>query len=227
MLPTSAPLPLEVQPQWIDYPLNWIGVSVSAVLFIISLKMFVELLPYLWGGMWWEKMILNLEASVSKTRDRNRLFSVCILPFCLLVSKYHFFTPRFMAPLGEGLSVLGVVGAVAAFFLLRWLISIIISSQDPKMSSERAKVSSRSIMNFWIMGCVGCGIVAIPLSSLGVNTLTIRHILIVIGIFIYLLFLVRRTQILLNFCNHLKAFLYLCALELIPLAAMVATGLFL
>ena len=42
---------------------------------------------------------------------------------------------------------------------------------------------------------------------------------------IYLVFLIRRTQILSLSCNHFRTFLYLCALELIPTAALIASAL--
>lgn len=227
MLPVTDPGPLAVHMQWMDYPLNWIGVTVCTIIFVLTLRTFIHLLPTLWGGLWWEKMILNLEDSVPNTRDRNRLFAATYLPACFLASKYSIFHPSFLAPLGDGLNAIGIIAATAGFFLLRQIIFVIIAASDPAVKCRKARVAQRSVMNFWIVGTFVLCILACILSTALINSDTVRYILIGFGILIYLLFIIRKTEILLSFCNPLKAFSYLCALELIPLAAMVATGLFL
>ena len=59
------------------------------------------------------------------------------------------------------------------------------------------------------------------LSFVGTDTEVIKTAMIWISAFTYALFLLRKTQIFSSSCNFFSAFLYLCALEIIPTGILV------
>ena len=58
----------------------------------------------------------------------------------------------------------------------------------------------------------------------GVNELIVRNIIYAECAFGYLVFLIRRAQILSLFCNPFRTFLYLCGLEFFPTALLVVSA---
>ena len=65
------------------------------------------------------------------------------------------------------------------------------------------------------------------LALAGVNDLTVKTVILAETAFIYLVYLIRKSQILSMVCGPLQVFLYLCALEVLPTGLLVASALFL
>lgn len=226
LFPTHESVSAHSALSWGDYPLNWILVVVGVVACLIFVGRLVELLPDLLGSLARWKVIVNLEDSVPRSRDRNRVFMVSIIPLCLLVSKYGIYSPAFMDMILPEWHSLVVIGAAVGYFLVRFLLHGVVSAFDPTLRSEKERVGQRSLYNFWILATATTLLVSLVLLICGVNSLVIKTINIYILAFFTLVFLLRRTQILTNYCNQFQAILYLCALEILPLALLVLSAVF-
>ena len=223
------PLPGEAAqaavPGWGNYPVNYLLVILSILFFLLSLGRLVNIFPTLIRSLSRGKEVLNLEDSMGLLRDRNSMALVLIVPFCLVASRYPLYTPAFLGWLPPGWRTVGIIGVFLLYLLLRWILVRTVPHRG--VNNDSWMIAYRSADNYFILAVLLltglCGL----LSLLGVEDLTIRTVAYYILGLSYLLFVLRRTQILAYSCNHFKAFLYLCALEILPAALLVVSGVLL
>jgi len=100
----------------------------------------------------------------------------------------------------------------------------ILIAAPKKFSREVYGLSNRAHYNYFIV------LTALMLLTVGilaickVNDLTIKTIAIYEIALFFVIFGIRKVQILSNSCNHFTAFLYLCSLELLPAALVIASA---
>jgi len=208
---------------WGDSPINWGLICLFTVLFILYLGRLAELLPYLFTGIGRWKAIVNLEDSMGRMRDRNGVAVIMTIPFCLVCSRFDLLPMKFLSGMSPGLRTLGVVGILLGFFLLRAILIEIVG--NGKASRDAFQISNRSAYNFFILATLTMVLATGVMGFAGLDDLTIRRISYYILGFFILVNMVRRTQILSNACNQFTAILYLCALEILPLAIFIAAAM--
>ena len=208
---------------WADTPVNWGLITIFTILFILYLRRIVELLPYLLGGIGRWKVIVNLEDSMGRMRDRNGVAVIMIIPFCLACSYAGLLPFKFLSGLSPGLKTVGVAGIFVGFFLLRAILIEIVG--NGKASRDYFQISNRSAYDFFILGTLTLILALGVMSFIGVDNGVMRRISYYILGFVILVNMVRRTQILSNGCNQFTAILYLCALEILPLAILIAAAM--
>ena len=208
---------------WGDSPINWGLISVFTILFILYLGRLVELLPYLLGGVWRWKAVMNLEDSMGRMRDRNGVAVIMTIPFCLACSKAGLLPMNFLSGLSPGLRTIGVMGVFFAFFVLRALLIEIVG--NGKVSRDAFQISNRCAYNFFILATLVLILAMGVMYFMNLEEQTIRKISYYILGFFVLVNMIRRTQILSNTCNQFTAILYLCALEILPLATLIAAAM--
>jgi len=192
--------------------------------FIMFLKQLLAIFPFLFGGLFRWKPLVNLEDSMGMTRYRNSVAGAFVLPFILIASRYELLPIRFAADFEPGLKTLAVLAAFAAYMILRAIaIEVLVPK---KISHDTYRLANRTLYDFLILGGLGQFIGVSVGVAFGLNDLTVNRILFYTFVVFFVLFLVRRTQILRNECNQFTAFLYLCALEILPVAIVVAVALF-
>jgi len=205
---------------WGDSPINWGLITVFTVLFILYLGRLVELLPYLLAGVGRWKAVVNLEDSMGKMRDRNGVAVIMTIPFCLACSKAGLLPMNFLSGLSPGLRTIGVMAVFFAFFVLRAILIEIVG--NGKASRDAFQISNRCAYNFFILATLVLVLAMGVMYFMNLDEQTIRKVsYYILGVFI-LINMVRRTQILSNTCNQFTAILYLCALEILPLAILIA-----
>lgn len=223
LLPSSGGYDMINTLGWSDSPVNWGLISLFTILFILYLGRLVELLPYLLGGIGRWKAVVNLEDSMGRMRDRNGVAVIMIIPFCLACSKFNLLPFDFLTTLSPGLKTLSIVGLFMGFFLLRAILIEIVG--NGKAGRDAFQISNRSAYDFFILATLTVILAMGTMSFAGLDDFTIRRIsYYIIGFFI-LVNMVRRTQILSNACNQFTAILYLCALEILPLAIFIAAAM--
>ena len=210
---------------WAEYPLNTILVVVSIVFFLIILDSFLHCMPYVLRCCTRPRDNFRIEDSVPLVRSRNWSFFATLLPFSLIASKYGFFDlDIIMEQPAEWKSLL-----VYAFFLLFILLRFIIYkiATPIKGSLETYRVAHRSAMNYFIPYTILLLITIAVLKLLNVDQSTAQQVFLWETAIVYFLYLLAKTQIFASSYGLLRTFLYLCGLELLPVAALAAAILWL
>ena len=208
---------------WGDSPVNDILIVVFTILTVLYLRRLVGILPYLARGLWRWKEVLNLEASMRLSRDRTSFALVMVVPFCLVISRYNLFPLRLLEGLDAGMRTLALVGIFAAYALLRRFLTRV--AEPRRINYDTWRLAATSGYNYFIVLTLVLVATAGISSIAGVNELMVKRILQYEIAVIFAVFLLRRTQILSNACNQFTAFLYLCALEILPAGLLVASAI--
>jgi hypothetical protein len=199
-------------------------VLISVLLGLLFLRNFLNVFPYLLDNFTRARGSAALEGSVRVSRDRNIVALVFIIPFILLVSRYRIYEPDFLVGRPDDIRLLVITGIFLCYLLLRYVLWFIL---QPHRYSDNYPMARKAAYTFFIMA----GLVVLPtvgiLSLFGVNDLTVRTVILAETGFIYLVYLIRKCQILSMVCGGLQVFLYLCALEVLPTGLLIASALFL
>ncbi|MBQ9410756.1 MAG: DUF4271 domain-containing protein [Bacteroidales bacterium] len=185
------------------------------------LPTFFHLAPYLADAVFRARGSEALEFSVRVTRERNIFAYLLLVPAVLIMSRYRLYDPSFMQQFEGAWHLLACLAVLAAYILLRLIIYLILK---PRRRFEYFRLAHRAIFTFFILFML----IALPvlgvLTVIDANDLIIRSVLYVLLAVVYLVFLVRKAQILSLSCGGFAVFLYLCALEIIPTAALVVSA---
>ena len=199
-------------------------IIISVLLGLLFLSNFLNVFPYLLDNFTRARGSAALEGSVRVSRDRNIIALILIIPFILLVNRYRIYDPDFLAGRPDDIRMLIITGIFLCYLLLRRVLWFIL---QPHRYSDNYPMARKVAYTFFILA----GLVVLPtvgiLSLFGVNDLTVRTVILAETGFLYLVFLVRKSQILSVVCGPFQVFLYLCALEVLPTGLLVASALFL
>ena len=199
-------------------------VSLFTLLLIIFMRNFINILPYIIDSFTRARGSSDLEGSVRVSRDRNLIAMIFIIPFILLLYFYRIYDPSFLSGMGDNMRLLLIGAIFIAYLLLRRLLVVIFA---PRRVNDNYAMAEKAAYTFFILA----GMLVLPtfgsLYLLGVNDLTIKTVALAEISFVYLVFLLRKSQILSTFCSPLTVFLYLCALEFLPTGLYVASALLL
>ena len=188
------------------------------------LPTFFHLAPYLADAVFRARGSEALEFSVRVTHDRDMIAYLLLVPAVLIMSRYRLYDPSFMAGLHGPWRLLANAGVLAAYLLVRAIIYVILK---PRRHYEYFRLAHRVIYTFFILHML----MALPalgiLTVADANDVIIRSVLYVLLVVVYFVFLIRKAQILSLSCGGFALFLYLCALEFIPTAALVVSAVIL
>ena len=224
LLPVEPSAPLETVPAS-GVP---VAVTVMMALFVVAaillLRNFLQILPLLADSIFRARGSTSLESSVRSSGDRNLIALVLTIPMILLAYRYRLYDPDFVQGMGDSARLLCVGGAIAAWILLRAILYVWFK---PKRRYDFYQLSYRSGFTYWILLSIVMLLTSGILFLFGTPDRMIRIVLyaeIFTGFSVYLF---RRAQILSLSCNHLRTFLYLCGLEILPAAALVISAVIL
>ncbi len=217
--PPDAPAPVE------EVPLTGtLLVVASILLFLLILRSFLTVLPYLRDTVLRARGSAALENSVKVSRDRNLVAAVFLLPAVLLIFRYRLYDPSFLQGLGPDLRLGVIAGVFFGYLLLRFLLS---RWARPRRRYDDYQMAYRAGYTFFILLMMLLLATVGILYLAGVDDLVISRFLLVETGIVYLIYVLRRGQILSVSCNPLTTFLYLCGLELLPTGLLVASAVFL
>ena len=196
---------------------------ISVLTNIILLGRMVNIFPSLMACTLRWKESVNLEASVKHSLDRDLLAVAMILPFCLTVERFGLYAPSFMTSFGAGLHLAVTIGVFLAYLLIRTLVSKMIRPQ--KMQPKTYRTGGRASFTFFIILTIILLAMGGLMSFLDIEESIIRNAMLCVSAFIYALFLLRKMQIFTSGSSFFAAFLYLCALEILPTGVLVASAI--
>lgn len=198
--------------------------SVASVLVaVIFLKKIVEVIPSLLGCLVGWKEAMNLEFSMKLSRDRNTVFLILLLPFCLLVNRYSLYSPGFMDDMNLSVRLLCVGGVFFAYLSLRFVLMYFIKGS--KRYKEAFNASNMAFLTFFCTMTLFSLVTAGAMSLFGAGNSLICTVLRYELLALYVLLLIRRGQILGNSCSIFSTILYLCVLEILPTVCLVVSAL--
>ena len=205
---------------WSDQPVNTALIVISTLLLLISLRIFINIFPKLLDSLSRWKACINIDASMQLKGDRNTLAYIATLPLALIADRYGFFSVDVLDYIPDTWSSLVTLGIIIVWLLLRHVIFYFCSLRAPR--PETFRTAHKSFSNYWILACVLLTLTAGIISFTNIPDAAGRTILLYELAVMYLIALLRKSQILLSFCGPLTTFLYLCALEFIPTGALIA-----
>ena len=199
-------------------------VAVSVLLFLLALRSFLSVLPYLSDNVLRARGSAALENSVRVSRDRNLVAAVFLIPAILLIFRYRLFDIAWFDTLSPDLRLAAVAGVFLVYLFLRFLMYRWLR---PRRRYDDYQMAYRAGYTFFIL------LMILALTTVGICYIlrlpdaTIKTLLLVEAGVMYLLYLFRRGQILSMSCNSLTTFSYLCGLELLPTALLVVPAVIL
>lgn len=220
--------PLEVSGEtlsWVDVPTNRILSVVAVILFLIFIKDILRLLPQLLYSIDRRRGAVSFEYNIGMSRIRNLVALGAILPYCLIADRYSLYSPAFMERIPQEWSAFVIISVFIGYFVVRLICLVVFHPRS--VEGDAAKAIERSPYSFFILLTVLMLISVGGLLLCGVGENSVRAILTGEIFFMFLFSVVRSAQILKQFRSSLSSILYLCGLEFVPAACVVASAIFL
>lgn len=210
---------------WSDSYINTGLIAVCIILLVLYMRKFVTVLPYLVGGLFWWKKFAELENNMRLGRDRDALAFPAVVTLCICASRLDLMSPSFMDGLSAGMKTLAISGMFLAFLLVRFIIA----EMMPRRRFGYGTLSASLGVSFdfeIILSSVLLTLI-IPVSLSNSCLPAARLMALIIAAMLWLLSLVRKYQIIFPGCGQFQAILYLCAVEIISMAMLVASAVIL
>ena len=225
ILQLSTSAPPEAALTWSEQPVHGVLIVLSVAAILLWLPDIIRLMPLLLECVSRVRPNLMLEHSLHQARTRNLAAVLVLVPFCLMADRYGLYRPGFIENLAPGWHVPGLVGIAAAWILLRRSVAQTVLALWPlRIESDERSALHRNLYNSFVV------LVALQFFSIitarfifGCEDASIRTILLVETALMWFVSLLRSGQILRANCSAFSTILYLCGLELIPAAALVAS----
>ena len=209
---------------WREVLTNQVLAVAAVLLLLVALPDFFRLLPDLLFSFDRSRGAAVLEHSVSQARTRNLIALACVLPFCLVVDRYALWRPDLWKVIPAAWSAPAILGVMAVFLLVRELMYLILRPR--RLGGEEADTLHHAPYNYFILLTVLLLATAGLLSLLNCDDALVRSVLLWETGIIWLVAVLRSGQFLAGHCNVFSTFLYLCGLEIVPVALVVAVVLF-
>lgn len=207
--------------QWKDYPANYISVIVFTVIFTVYVRKYFKILPYLFRSMVSYKNHLKQEEKMKFVRERNSVVFVSMAFFCIIVSAYNLYSPSFMHAVPPDYKLPSLFVLAILFVILRRILMLILNPENREIYKSAGKIADNFLIVISLIFMITSGI----LSLLKIPETGISSVLLYELYAVFILFIIRRMQILSNLYNHFTAILYLCVLEIIPFGLIVLSVL--
>ena len=206
-------------------PICDISVLLSLLVIICMLRRILEIFPSLLASLIRWKESVNLFNSVKLSRSINMTALSMVVPFCLAASASRMYCPSFMESMGDDARFGITLGVFTLFIMLRMILER--SCAPKRRNHQMYRCACRSSYIFFTLLTILLLVLWGILSVLNVDANTSRDAMLWLSGVIYLIFILRKTQIFTSSCSLFTAFLYLCALEILPVGALVASAVIL
>ena len=196
---------------------------ISLLIALLLLKTMVGVFPSLIACLTRWKESVNLDASVQLSRNRDITALALVIPFCLTVTRFRLYDPHFMVGLNDNGRLAVTIGILIGWMLLRTFLEHLLRPRkgNPKAYGTARKAAYTYLCILTLLLMLTGGIMAFVDAA----PETIKTAMLWISATIYAVLLLRKTQILISSYSFFASFLYLCALEIIPTGALVASDI--
>ena len=198
-----------VEATWSDNPLNAALALVAVVAVVISLRD-IRMVPALLHSLTSRKACEEAEYNMQTSRTRTWVSSVFMLPLALIADRY-------LAPESH---ILITIALLTGYLLLRLLVYGLIRYR--LLGGEHFRYAYTCFFTYSLLSTAVCLIAVGVLNVAGATDDTVRTVVISVLSAFYFFFLIRKWQFLQNSYRPFTTFLYLCALEFLPLGILAA-----
>ncbi|NLZ19393.1 MAG: hypothetical protein GXY24_03885 [Bacteroidales bacterium] len=209
---------------WTDFTVNRILACAAVFLLLLNLLDFFRLVPYLIYSYDRSRGALDLEHNMGLARSRNLIALCFLLPVCLIADRYELMRMDFLTGIPPQWSVAATTGILLGLLLVRDICYLLF--QPRRLGGDVVPALRHNPGNYIILLSV------LMLTTIGFcsafrapDTL-VRTILLWETAAVWLLNMVRSTQLLAAKVSGFSTILYLCALELFPAALLVTVVVF-
>ena len=192
---------------------------ISVIVVMIFLKTIVEILPSVLACLIRWKENINIEASVRLSRDRDFSTIAMLIPFCLTVFRFRIYNPDFISNLPDSPRLWAIIGIFSAYLLIRKAATLMVHPR--RMPQKTLSATEKSANTYFILLTLILLLVDSTCSFFDATQNAIRLTSLWLSSLIYGLYLIRKLQIFASSCSLFTAFLYLCALEILPTGILV------
>lgn len=210
---------------WGSDPVN-VVLTVLAVMTIFYLHRLVNVLPWLFQGVFSFRKLLSMQQSMRLIRERNSVTLMMSLCLCLTVSRFGLYAPSFFVRFTPGVQSLFIIAALLIAAVLRSLLLNFLSP-NIRLSREGLSMANHCANDYIITSATVLVPLCPILSLLGFKILIIRVVAYTVLLALFLVFLFRKGQFLSKGCKQLNTILYLCGLEIPPVVFLVLSAIFL
>ena len=198
-------------------------VLISFFICVLPIRRFVGIFPSLMACIVRWKESVNLDASVQLSRDRDIMAIAMVMPFCLTAGKFDFYSPVWTGQFGADGKLGITIGVFIGYILLRKGLEHVL--RPKKMNPKTYRTACKSSHTFFIILTLTLMAMGGVMSFIDVAPMEIKNAMLWVSGATYAVFLLRKTQIFTSSCSFFSGFLYLCALEILPTGALVASAL--
>jgi hypothetical protein len=215
---------LAADPLWTDILTNRILAVAAVVLMMVHLLDLLRLLPHLLYSYSRVRGAESLEHSLGTARLRNLVALSFSLPFCLILDRFAVLQPAFREAVPPAWGAPATVGFVAAYVLVRGLLHAVFHPR--RMSGEVVKTLRHNHYNYLLLLVLLMLLVTAVAMAAHLDDTLVRSILRVLIAAVWGFATLRSGQILIAHGAGFSTFLYLCGLEILPAALLVAVVVF-
>lgn len=217
--------PAAVGDAWEMSQLNWGAMALCIILGLLFMRRYISVFPYISGGFFRWKEILNMENNMRLSRERNSV-AFASVPICIIcISRLDVINAEFMAGLTPGMKTLAIFGILLSFLAARWFFGLTVPTR--RMRGDTSRAAEGAWRNF----SIALSSILLLLTIIYSISSSCAHIAesasIYAIIILWVIFLLRKYQIMAYDCGQFKSFLYLCAVEILPAVMLVASILYL
>lgn len=199
MMPLEATRAMEDSiVEWGDIPLNCWVVIAAVFLLLLNFNNYFRISSLLWAGVFRWKPNVILEDSVQTSGTRNLLSLSFILPICIVTD--YFLMPESNMP------------AVLIAFAGYWLYKFIVAKWT---KAKRVDLSFRIVIGTILI------VLGLVLSHINLGWELEKGIILGAMGFFFFFQIIREIQFFKTKCRPFRTFLYLCALEFLPLGILL------
>ena len=207
---------------FLDNPILAALAVLSTLVFILSIRSFLTILPSLLQCLDRWKTNLEIEDSHQLARSRNLIAAELFIPACMISCFYSLYSPDFFEKLSPVFQVLVTAGVMIAYFLLRTFLNWQLEMHN--YGGKEFSAANRSFYSYFITLFIVVFLTGAILRTIIPDEGSVKRILLwIIGVY-YVFFLYRKGQIFASVCNPFITFLYLCGLEILPTGTLVLSA---
>lgn len=213
-----------MQAEWGSLLSDRIMVVAAILTMLLNLPYFFRIIGPVVECMRIARANSTLEHSYNQASIRNHTAWAQILPLALLADRFDLIHPAFYDKIPMVWHAPMTLGILLSYLILRLLLRIFVMPR--RLGSELCDTAHRILFTMSIALCT------LALCSTGVMLLfgasdtAVRSVLVWETAFFFCLSLIRTGQILGSHCHGFSTFLYLCALETVPAACLIAATVF-
>lgn len=224
----ESPASLAIRQTWGDCTVNRVLIVLCIIIFIFSYRDYRHLFPMLAGSLDRWRSQIHIQHNIPTARIRNNVAVSCIIPFCLMASRYALYTPAFYGRLPLCRESIALMGIILAYVLLRRVIyALLLGGRHAAvggMDGETMTATRKTLYSFFILLCCTMLFTCAVMFVFHATDAAIRTVLLLETALFFTLSTYTTGQILGAHAKVSTTILYLCILELIPAAALIASA---